>query len=131
MTPVIALAAALSACASLPAPSCGIGERLAVQDTLYFGTVKPTGAILPDEWSDFLSISVTPRFPEGLSVWEASGQWRSADGKIIREPAHILNLVHPDDGANEKAILDIVDIYKSRFQQEAVLRIKSPACVSF
>ena len=102
-----------------------------VHESLYFGTAKPTGVVTPTEWAEFLKSTVTPRFPQGLTVWEASGQWRGADGELVREASHVLNLVHPDDTANEKAVLEIVAAYKVQFQQEAVLRTKAHACTSF
>jgi hypothetical protein len=64
---------ALAACAPLHALDCNSGERRAVQDSLYFGTAKPTGAVTADEWVGFLDAVVTPRFPEGLTVSDASG----------------------------------------------------------
>ena len=59
----------LSACASLQdAAKCKSNERLAVQDTLYFGTGKPNGVVTREEWARFLEAIVTPRFPQGLTV---------------------------------------------------------------
>lgn len=71
------------------------------------------------EWGGFLEATVTPRFPQGLSVTEASGQWRGADGVIVREPTHVLHLVHADDARSEMLVGEIVAAYKSQFQQEA------------
>jgi len=53
------------------------------------------------------------------------------DGSLTRENSYVLNLVHPEGEAADKAIQAIVAEYKSRFQQEAVLRVKSSACISF
>jgi hypothetical protein len=104
--------------------------RLAVQELLYFGTETPSGHVTPETWAHFLSEIVTPRFPEGLSVWQASGQWRSASGEVIREPTYVLSLVHPDDAAPSKAVQEIIASYKTHFQQEAVLRVKAYTCMS-
>lgn len=102
-----------------------------VSDLLYFGMAKPSGFVSTGEWSDFLSSVVTPRFPQGLTTWKASGQWQSANGTITGEPSHVLNLVHPETPLAEAAVQAIVAEYKLRFQQEAVLRVKAGACVSF
>lgn len=110
--------------------SCSSDGRLAVQEVLYFGTETPSGSVTPDAWTTFLGEVVTPRFPEGLSTWQASGQWRSASGKTIREPSYVLSLVHPDDAAPSKAVQEIITSYKTRFKQEAVLRVKSHTCMS-
>jgi hypothetical protein len=127
----IALAVMLAGCAAAPALRCGWGEQIFVSELLYFGTERPGGAVTPEEWSEFLREVVTPRFPEGLTVWPASGQWRSADGAITHEASHVLNLVHPETAAAESAVRAIVTEYKNRFRQEAVLRVKGDACVSF
>jgi len=127
----IALAITLAGCAAVPASRCGAGEQLLVSELLYFGTEKHGGVVTPEEWSGFLRDVVTPRFPEGLTVWPASGQWRSAGGAVTREASHVLNLIHPETEVAESAVRETVTEYKNRFQQEAVLRVKGKACVSF
>jgi len=126
-----AVLVAICACASSPTATCKPGEQSAVQDTLYFGTAKPDGTVTADEWTDFLASSVTPRFPRGLTVSQASGQWRGADGSIVQESTRILQLVHPDDAPSERSVAEVAAIYKSRFQQEAVLRVRTRTCISF
>ncbi|SFU40555.1 Protein of unknown function [Polaromonas sp. YR568] len=122
----------LAGCATLSEPRCASNEQRLVSDLLYFGTAKPGGIVSSEEWSEFLRGTVTPKFPEGLSAWQASGQWRSAaTGAIVSEASHVLNLVHPETPAAEAAVQAVVADYKSRFQQEAVLRVKNTACVSF
>jgi hypothetical protein len=128
---IAALALSLAACASVHQHACSNGEQLFVNESLYFGTAKPTGVVTPAEWAEFLKSAVTPRFPQGLTVWQASGQWRGSDGAVVREASHVLNLVHPNDATNEKAVLETISAYKSLFQQEAVLRVKAHACTSF
>ena len=124
------LLSSLAACSSINSASCKSGEQVAVQELLYFGTQKPSGRITPEDWAQFLGEAVTPRFPQGLTAWQASGQWRSATGTVIHEPSYVLSLVHPDSAAPEKAIQELVASYKARFQQAAVLRVKSYACMS-
>jgi len=128
----IAMAVMVGGCASPLTTACNPGEEQAIQDTLYFGTEKPNGGVVAnDEWTEFLETVVTPRFPQGLTVVQASGQWRGADGLIVWESTRILQLVHPDDALSEKAATEIAADYKSRFQQEAVLRVKAAVCASF
>lgn len=126
-----ALALTLGACASAPGRSCSGGAQLRVQDSLYFGSARPSGVVSAEEWAAFLRSTVTPRFAQGFSVWPASGQWRGAQGEIVREATHVLTLVHPGDEVSEQAVREIVSSYKSQFQQEAVLRASALACVSF
>jgi hypothetical protein len=125
------LAASLTSCATTQRLGCGTDEQTLVSTTLYFGTGKKVGVVGNEEWLAFLATVVTPRFPQGLTVTDASGQWRSANGEIVRERSHALTLVHPNDAASDRAIDEIIARYKSDFEQEAVMRTHSPACVSF
>jgi hypothetical protein len=120
----------LAGCGTMNITPCKGDERLAVQELLYFGTETPSGHVTPEAWAQFLSETVTPRFSEGLSTWQASGQWRSASGKIIREPSYVLSLVHPEDARPNEAVQEIIASYKTHFQQEAVLRVTSVVCKS-
>jgi hypothetical protein len=126
----ILLLVLLAGCGTMNGSSCRGDSQLAVQELLYFGTETPSGRVTPEAWAQFLGEIVTPRFPEGLSVWQASGQWRSARGDVIRESSYVLSLVHPDDATARKAVQEIIASYKTRFHQEAVLRVKTPACMS-
>lgn len=120
----------LSACSTLPGPPCAADEKSQVSDLIYFGAEKPGGTVSDEEWAAFLREVVTPSFPDGLTTWRASGQWRSADGSLTREDSRVLNLVHSGDANTEKSIRALIGEYKSRHQQEAVLRVRTPACVS-
>lgn len=120
----------LAGCGAMNPMPCSDDGRLAVQELLYLGTETPSGHVTPEAWAQFLSETVTPRFPDGLSTWQASGQWRSASGKIIQEPSYVLSLVHPEDARPNEAVQEIIASYKTRFQQEAVLRVKSVVCKS-
>jgi hypothetical protein len=100
-------------------------------DSMYFGTARPGGIVTAEDWRAFLNRVVTPRFPQGLSSWQASGQWRSGAGRIEREPSYVVHLVHPDSAESERAVREIMRSYKAEFQQEAVLRVRYQACVSF
>jgi hypothetical protein len=131
-TAALVLALALGACASTPRTACAPGSDAMVHESIYFGMAKPAGGMVTlAEWRDFLAGTVTPRFPQGLTVAEASGQWRGADGTIVEEPSHVLVLLHADDTVSERAVVEIVAAYNARFRQEAVLRVRSAACASF
>lgn len=121
----------ITGCAALSQPHCSAGQSPAIHDTLYFGTAKPGGVVSAEEWARFVDTEITPRFPKGLTVAHVDGQWRMADGSIVREPSNVLELVHEDDAASETAVRAIIDTYKTQFQQEAVLRIRAESCVSF
>lgn len=119
----------LAACSGMPASGC---RQPLVQDVLYFGLSTPSGGqITPEQWQGFLREEVTPRFPAGLSVVDAAGQWRGNDGSIVQENSKVLTLAHADNKASETAVQAIMDIYKRRFEQEAVMRLRQRSCASF
>jgi hypothetical protein len=118
-------------CTAAPPISCPSGEQGSVNELLYFGMVKPNGVVTSSEWDEFLHTAITPRFPKGFSFWQASGQWQNSGGTITQETSFVVSLVHPDDDQSEKAVRRITKEYKSRFKQEAVLRVKGFSCVSF
>lgn len=102
-----------------------------VSQTLYFGTDMPGGRVDAPAWKAFLDRTVTPAFPQGFSVWTAAGQWQSDSGAIVQEPSYVLNIIHPDVPSLDAAVAGIAAAYKREFRQEAVLRVRSAACVSF
>ena len=131
MIAVATVGLALGGCAASPKFDCEAGERAAVVDTVYFGSTRPQGVVTSAEWAAFLRSVVTPRFPRGLTWWDAAGQWRAVDGSMLHEAAHVLQVVHPPSAEDDAAMRAIVGDYKARFQQEAVLRVRAPGCLSF
>lgn len=132
MRPLLALPAAalLAACAGPPAPACAPTERAAVNDRLYFGLARPGGEVSAAEWADFLAGTVAPRFPQGFTVWPAAGQWLSPRDGVVREPSQVLELVRPPGAEGDRAVQEIAEANRRRFQQEAVLRLRSATCMS-
>ncbi len=83
-------------------------------------------------WARFLEAEIVPRFPDGLSVVDAAGQWRDAkSGRLIREPSKMVVIVTPQDAGLQERIGAIVDSYKRRFRQDSVGVVIRQACVSF
>ncbi|MBK0004031.1 DUF3574 domain-containing protein [Erwinia sp. S38] len=114
-----------------PTPTCATGEAMQ-QTTLYFGLNRPHGqAITEAEWQTFVDKDVTPRFKDGLTVFNAKGQWLGNDGKLAREDSKALMLIHATDRSSEQGIEALRAIYKQRFAQDSVMRVDTPACVAF
>ncbi len=128
----LVLAAVLAGCATTPAPSCSAGTNAAEIAGLYFGrNIGPALGVSDADWQKFVDEEVTPRFPNGLSVTDVSGQWRGDNGQIVREPSKALMLVLSGE-ADEPAKLEAIRAaYKARFRQEAVMLIRRTACVGF
>ena len=135
MAALICLALALLAAtarAEADEPVCPDGSELFVRYELFMGRSNQSGEVVDDAaWASFLEDTVTPRFPDGLSVLDAQGQWRDSGGVIQKERSKLLVIRAPpgDDGA--RLIGEVSDEYKRRFEQESVLRVVSDACVSF
>ena len=110
---------------------CQPGDTSLVRTELLMGRNIPGGGeVSDDDWRAFMADFVTPRFPNGLTVLEGSGQWRGANGVIERERGKIL-MVLTGDTAASRAADEIMAEYKRRFRQESVLRVRSRACVRF
>ena len=137
--PILALfLLGLAGCASsslLLRPSvgaCEAGDQSIVRDTLYFGRNRPNGgAVREAEWRRFLNETITPRFPDGLTVVKATGQWRNASGQIEREASEVVTVLHAGDPTARGKISEIIAEYRQRFDQEAVLRERAATCARF
>lgn len=114
-----------------PVTQCSLGEAM-IQTTLYFGLNRPVGpTITATEWQTFVDQQVTPRFKEGLSVFDAKGQWLGNDGKLVRENSKALMLLHTADVTSEQNITALRSHYKQQFAQDSVMRVDAPVCVAF
>lgn len=83
------------------------------------------------KWRAFLAREVTPHFPDGLTVYETTGQWRDpATKRITRERSRVLRIIVPVDMARDK-VDAVATAYKSQFAQKSVGIVVRPACVSF
>jgi hypothetical protein len=81
---------------------------------------------MPDaEWEVFLAEVVTPRFPDGLTVLQARGQWRGASAMVEREPSRVVEIVHGAARDTDERISQIVAIYKARYRQESVMVVRT------
>jgi hypothetical protein len=117
---------------TIPSPSCAIGDMALVRDVLYFGRNRPGGgAVTDEEWQTFLDQVLTPRFPAGLTVVAATGQWKGKSGLVEQERSEVVTVFHSADEATRRAVIEVVVEYKRRFRQEAVLRERMPTCARF
>jgi hypothetical protein len=132
----LAMAGALSGCAAMGAPgtpSCGLGGQPELVAEMVFGrNIGDSLGVSEADWNRFLDEEVTPRFPDGLTVMSASGQWRDTErGNVVQEPSKVLVVVLDDEGQDKPRIAEIAMAYKQRFKQQSVLTMLRPACVSF
>jgi uncharacterized protein DUF3574 len=107
---------------------CGVSSAPQIRTTLYFGLARPNGAVSELEWQIFLRDEVTKRFPDGLTVWEADGQWRTPGGTIDHERSKVLLLVHPDNPQARQSVKEVIASYRRLFEQQSVLWESSRVC---
>ena len=100
----------------------------AVSDRLFCGRAIPNGGgtVSDEQLTAFIAEVVEPRFPEGFSVWRARGHWRGG-----YEDAVVFEFVRRADPRLEQAVAEIANAYRTRFHQEAVLRVRTRAKMDF
>lgn len=101
---------------------------------LFFGMDKPGPDVTDYQFQRFINDTVTPRFPDGLTVLAGNGQWKDSEsGKIVRERSKVLIIVYPIDAAEDSSrkLEEIRSKYEKQFQQESVMRADSTENVSF
>jgi hypothetical protein len=114
-----------------PAKQSAVRTEKFRRTELYFGMSKKDGEVSEAEWQVFLATVVTPRFPDGFTTFEATGQFRGADGKIVREPSRVIVFFYPQKQSRPSSakIEEIRAAYVKQFQQESVLRMDLPKSV--
>ncbi len=154
--PLIAVLLALSACASV-APSAPAAPSTAsatlqgdaarpaqasgwVRSELYFGVGEESGPadrpqaepISEARWRAFLDKEVTPRFPDGLTVFDAYGQWlfRGAE-EPNRLNTKVLVILHEDTPQRRADIEAIRLAWKQATGHQSVLWARQAVDVSF
>ena len=124
----------VAGCAAGGDPVCPDGMDSFTEINVYFGQEKGSGDTVDEEqWQTFLEDTVTPHFPDGLTVYDARGQWfDTAEERLYRESTKVLNVLVPADVVEDSvaAVHDISDIYKVQFDQQAVFYTSLPACAA-
>ncbi len=120
--------------AQIPELSCaGAQHPRQVAELLFGRNIGRRLGVSESAWSNFVARELTPRFPDGLTITDAVGQWRdNSSGRIVREPTKKVEIVLPGNGGGGQARLDaVVRAYKNEFHQRSVGVIVQPACVAF
>jgi Protein of unknown function (DUF3574) len=109
---------------------CGADSVAQLRTTLYFGLARPKGSVSELDWQMFLRDEVTTRFPDGLTAWEAEGQWRGKTGDVDHERAKVLLLVHADTPAAQQSVQAVIARYRHLFDQQSVLWETARVCAA-
>lgn len=118
---------------SVAAASCPVNGEMMSKVELYFGLDIPGGGQVDStQWQAFVNREVTPRFPDGLTIDEVSGQWQDATtGETIQESSRVIMILYSPSTEAEQSIEAIRNAYKVEFNQDAVMRLDESNCVSF
>ncbi len=105
-------------------------KPMVVIDLMFGRTIGGRLGVTEARWSRFLADEITPRFPDGLTVVDASGQWRAPGARrIVRERSKLVIIVAAADAQDK--VDAIVEAYKRKFRQQSVGVVVRPACASF
>ncbi len=152
----LSLLLSLAACATVPASAPATGSAASasmqgdaarpalaqgwVRSELYFGVGEETGPadrpqaepISEAQWRAFLDKEVTPRFPDGLTVFDAYGQWLFRGAKEPnRLNTKVLVILHEDTPQRRNDIEAIRLAWKQATGHQSVLWAKQAVDVSF
>jgi hypothetical protein len=96
---------------------------------LFFGTDRDhLPPVSDDDWRLFLKTEISKRFPDGLTVLSADGQYTDSSGRVIKEKSFVVILLYPIRQWKESShrIEQIRKIYATTFKQQSVLRVDYP-----
>jgi hypothetical protein len=130
---ILLIAAATAVRAQTPVLSChGTQQPKEVAELMFGRDIGDRVGVSEAAWTRFVAREMTPRFPDGLTITDAIGQWRDRDsGRIVREPTKHVEIVLPGNDDDEARLDAVIAAYKHQFRQQAVGVIVRPACVAF
>src|SRR6266446_2018595 len=131
--PAFFVALALTSSVSAQLMDCRSGQKPQQIAELMFGRkIGDRIAVTEAQWARFVDREITRRFPDGLTIIDARGQWRDQErNRIVHEPSKVVQIVLPGKAEDIERLTEIAEAYKSRFRQQSVGVIVRPACVSF
>jgi len=127
----ILIALALAGCASVQQAACPAGQERLKTAQLFFGQqINGKSSVSDADFHQFVEDELTPRFPDGLTVLNADGQWRAAGNPLVRDASKVVLIVLPSRGDASSRIEAVQGAYKRRFRQDSVLVLTQATCVS-
>jgi Protein of unknown function (DUF3574) len=67
---------------------------------------------------------------DGLTAWQAEGQWLTPAGSIDREQSKVLLLVHADSAEARQSVQAVIEAYRKGFDRQSVLWESSRVCAA-
>ncbi len=112
--------------APAPTPLSAVTAPVTLQRTeLYFGGIARIA------WDEFLAQVVTPRFPDGLTWYDAHGQWQTRLGEVTRQDSRVLILLHAATPEKDRLVEELREEFKTRYHEISVLRADVAVTASF
>jgi hypothetical protein len=130
----MALALAVADPAVAAAGECPLpDQRPMLVVRMFLGlSVAHRDSVTPREWGAFLRDVVTPRFPDGLTVYDAYGQWLDPKShRIGQERTKVIEVAATDTLEFRAHISEVADVYRRRFRQQSVGIVTETACAAF
>jgi hypothetical protein len=134
VVPMLLLAVAYAGALRAQEVACPFPDQkpmLVVQ--MFFGRSIPhRQPVTATEWNDFLKHTVTPRFPDGFTVYDAYGQWLSPQSHAVsRDPTKVMVVATTDTAEVRGKVAEISEKYRQLFHQESVGVISLTECGAF
>jgi hypothetical protein len=126
---LFAVAEAAGAQSPCPLP----GQQPVLTFQMFFGrNVHSRAPVSTAQWNSFLRHTLTPRFPDGFTVYDAYGQWLDPKTQSIsRESTKVVIIAAADTAAVRAKVAEVSEDYRRLFHQQSVGIITSPGCAAF
>jgi len=99
--------------------------ELFARTELYFGSLRSDKPpVSEQDFLGFLNGTITPLFPNGLTLLTGLGQFLNSQGDIQQEQSWLLILLYPvEERRDNNGKIELIrENYKKEFEQESVLR---------
>ncbi|MBO4631462.1 MAG: DUF3574 domain-containing protein [Lentisphaeria bacterium] len=108
-----------------------VGNRTAAwrEYKVYCGMSSRNGEVSEAAWKRFCDKHVSAMFPDGYTVLDATGYWRSGPDTTAQERSKVILIVAPADA--RKKVLSVAKKYREQFDQGSVLISSSTAEADF
>ena len=111
-------------------PGCATGDASAWREYKVFcGMSSKNGEVSEEAWQRFCDKHVSAAFPDGYTVLDATGYWRSVPNTAEKERTKVILVVAPVE-AREK-VASVARRYREEFDQNAVLVSSSETEMDF
>ena len=109
-----------------------IEKPMLVIQLFFSQSIEGRGPVTAKEWRTFLQRVVTPRFPDGFTVYDGYGQWLNPKThSVTRQNSKVIVIAVQDSAETRARITELSDLYRKDFHQQATGIITNQACAAF